>query len=225
MKTNVKVKLRLFAASVAAVVLILIILCISVPSCAGTLGFKTTFYYVCYNSPPDAQSASSVSGVVHSYGGAGYIVECGGNYYVTVACYYENNDAQNVVATLGKKGLGCSVIKVTAGDYELRGSAKRNAEKFKGNLETLLSLSRLCYDLANSLDGYSVGQSAAKSVLSDVGSGLNGLAAINVSNCFTKEIERLKAECSDASSGYVFSHDVRRLQIAITDCITNVKIY
>lgn len=195
------------------------------PSCAGKLGFKTTFYYVCYNSPPDAQSASSVSGVVHSYGGAGYIIECDGSYYVTVACYYDDRDAQSVLSTLAKKGLSCSVVEVTAGDYELRGSAKRNAEKFRGNLETLLSLSRLCYDLANSLDGGSVSQPSAKSVLGDVKSGLNGLADINTANCFTKEIDRLKAECSDASSGYVFSHDVRRLQIAITDCITNIKIY
>lgn len=221
-------KLRLkwaIAAAGAAVVIILIILCIAIPSCAGKLGFETTFYYVCYNSPPDAQSASSMSSVVHSYGGAGYIIESGGSYYVTVACYYNDKDAQNVVATLGKKGLGCSVVEVNADDYPLRGSAKRNAEKFICNLDTLLSLSRICYDLANSLDSYSCSQSTAKSVLGDVGSGLNGLAAVNKANCFTKEIERLKAECSDASAGYVFSYDVRRLQIAITDCITNVKIY
>lgn len=218
------VKMAAFAI-ICAVVLVMVILCFTLPSCAGKLGFKTTFYYVCYDSPPDAQSASSISGVVHSYGGAGYIIEYDGSYYVTVACYYENDDAQSVVATLGKKGLDCSVVEVTAGDYDLRGSAKRNAEKFKGNLETLLSLSRLCYDLANSLDGGSCNQSSAKSVLGDVGGGLNGLAAINTANCFTKEIERLKAECSDASSGYVLSHDVRRLQIAITDCITNIKIY
>lgn len=216
---------HVIAAAVTLIVIILIILCFTLPSCAGKLGFKTTFYYVCYDSPPDAQSASSVSSVVHSYGGAGYIIECDGSYYVTVACYYDELDAQSVVATLVKKGLSCSVVEVTAGDYELRGSAKRNAEKYKCNLETLLSLSHLCYDLANSLDGNAVSQSSAKSVLSDVGSGLSGLADINTANCFTNELERLRAECSDVSSGYVLSHDVRRLQIAITDCITNVKIY
>lgn len=205
--------------------LILIILCFTLPSCAGKLGFKTTFYYVCYNSPPDAQSASSMSSVVHSYGGAGYIIECDGSYYVTVACYYDSDDANSVVASLGKKGLSCSVVEVTAGDYELRGSSKRYADKFRGNLETLLSLSRLCYDLANSLDSCSVSQPSAKSVLSDVSSGLSGLADVNTANCFTKEIDRLIAECSDASAGYVFSYDVRRLQIVICDCITNVKIY
>lgn len=216
---------HIIAAALSAVALILIILCITVPSCAGKLGFKAVFYYVCYNSPPDAQSASSVSSVVHSYGGAGYIIGYDGSYYVTVACYYDDIDAQSVVATLGKKGLGCSVVKVTAGDYELRGSAKRNAEKFKSNLGTLLALSRLCYDLANSLDSFSCGQPSAKSVLGDVKSGLSGLADINTANCFTNEINRLIAECSDAAAGYVFAYDVRRLQIAITDCITNIKIY
>ena len=222
MKT--KTKLRIIAVAGAAA-LSLIILCFTLPSCAGNLGFKTTFYYVCYNSPSDAQSASSISSVVHSYGGAGYIIETGGNYYVTVSCYYVERDAETVVSTLNKKGLNCSVVKVEAGDYEMRGSAKRYGEKYKGNLETLLSLSWLCYDLANALDGYSCSQSAAKSVLGDVKTGLDGLARINTANCFTKEINALLAEYSDVSSGYIFSYDVRRLQIAITDCIVNIRLY
>ncbi|MCM1437882.1 MAG: hypothetical protein NC131_01545 [Roseburia sp.] len=222
MKLRVKIPL---IGAVAAVTLALIILCFTLPSCAGNLGFKTTFYYVCYKSPPDARSASSISSVVHSYGGAGYIIQTGGGYYVTVACYYDGRDAEGVAGVLGKKGLDCSVVKVEAGDYEMRGSSKRYAEKYRGNLKTLLSLSRLCYDLANSLDGGSCSQSAAKSVLGDVKTGLDGLAAINKANCFTGEINVLLAEYSDVSAGYVFSYDVRRMQIAITDCITNVKIY
>lgn len=223
---NINKKARIIIEGlISAFVLISVILCFTLPSCAGKLGFKTTFYYVCYDTPPDASSAGSVSSVVRSYGGAGYIIEDGGNYFVTVSCYYNQRDAENVAATLNKKGLGCSVVQVTAGDYEMRGSAKRYREKFKGNLETLLSLSRLCYDLANSLDGYSCGQSTAKSVLGDVKTGLDGLARINTANCFTKEIERLMAECSDASAGYVFSCDVRRLQIAVTDCIVNIRLY
>ncbi len=221
---KLRIKRTVFAVG-AAVVLALLILCFTLPSCAGKLGFKTTFYYVCYNSPSDAQSASSISSVVHSYGGAGYIIRSGGNYYVTVSCYYEKPDAESVVATLNKKGLNCSVVTVEAGDYEMRGSAKRYSEKYRSNLETLLSLSRLCYDLANSLDGYSCSQSNAKSVLGDVNTGLKGLARINSANCFTKEIDALLAEYSDVSSGYVFSYDVRRLQIAITDCIANIRLY
>lgn len=221
---KLRVKRSIVAVCVVAA-LGLIILCFALPSCAGNLGFKTTFYYVCYNSPSDAQSASSISNVVHSYGGAGYIIKSGGNYYVTVSCYYVDRDAESVAATLNKKGLSCSVVKVEAGDYEMRGSAKRYGEKYKGNLETLLSLSRLCYDLANSLDGGSCSQSTAKSLLGDVKSGLDGLARINTANCFTAELDALMAEYSDVSSGYVFSYDVRRMQIAICDCIANIRLY
>lgn len=204
---------------------IIIILVCTIPSCGGKLGFEATFYYVCYDSPSDSFSASSMSSVVHSYGGAGYIVENDGNYFVTVSCYYDEKDALSVSSELNKKGLECSVVKVKAGDYALRGSAKRNAEKYLGNLNTLTSLSRLCYDLANALDKYSCDQSAAKSVLNDVKTGLDGLARSNAANCFSGEIASLRAECDDVSHGYVLSHDVRRLQIAIIDSIVNIKLY
>lgn len=207
---------------VAAAIIILIC---TIPACGKKLGFKATFYYVCYDSPSDAQSASSMSSVVHSYGGAGYIVENDGKYFVTVSCYYDKNDAVSVSSALNKKGLECSVMEVKAGDYSLRGSAKKNGEKYLGNLNTLMSLSRLCYDLANSLDKYSCDQNAAKSVLKDVKTGLDGLARQNAANCFSGEISSLRAECEDVSHGYVLSYDVRRLQIAIIDSIVNIKLY
>ena len=94
----------------ATVALAAIILSAAIPSCAGTLDFPAVFYYVCYGSAKDSQSAASVSGVVHSYGGAGYIIENGGNYYVTVSCYYELSDAQEVADNLQSKGLKCSVV-------------------------------------------------------------------------------------------------------------------
>ena len=46
----------------------------------------------------------------------------------------------------------------------------------------------------------------------------------NPDNCFSEEIRRLIAECSDASEGYVYSKDLRRLQIAIADSVINVKL-
>ncbi|MDE7087320.1 MAG: hypothetical protein K2O67_03910, partial [Clostridia bacterium] len=195
------------------------------PSCGGKLDFKTTFYYVCYDSPSDAHSASSISSVVHSYGGAGYIIEDGGNYFVTVSCYYTEQDAQSVCKTLSTKGLNCSVRKVEAGDYELRGNAGKNQEKYLGNLNTLSALANVCYNLANSLDDYVCDQSAAKSVLGDVKTGLQSLLRQNQSNCFSGELRNLIAECDDVSYGYVLSRDVRRLQIAITDSIVNIRLY
>lgn len=210
--------------SVVAAAIVVILICVF-PSCAKKLDFSATFYYVCYDSPSDSYSASSVSSVVHSYGGAGYVIEDGGGYFVTVSCYFDEKDALSVCETLNRKGLKCTVRKVEAGNYELNGSAEKNGEKYLGNLNTLLSLSRLCYDLANSIDGYTCDQSAAKSVLSDVKTGLQSLYRQNATNCFAGELKYLITECDDVSHGYVLSADVRRLQIAITDSLVNIKLY
>lgn len=189
------------------------------------LTFSAEFFYVCYDSPSDAASASSISSLVHSYGGAGYIIKNGRKFYVTVSCYYTESDAQSVIKTLSSKGLCCSVVTVKAGGYTLRGTAlDGKVKKYDGNLNTLLQLSEICYDIANSLDDGSLSQQGAGSALEAVSTGLDSLVRQNVSNCFTNEIEALKAEYADASYGYIYSRDVRRLQIAFTDCIANVKL-
>ena len=104
MKINVKTSVALAGIAVTALIAA-IILCYAVPSCGQKLDFNAVFYYVCYDAPSDSFSASSMSSVVHSYGGAGYIVESDGKYYVTVSCYYTEKDALGVAKTLDHKGL------------------------------------------------------------------------------------------------------------------------
>ncbi len=203
----------------------------AIPSCFSSLDFSAVFYYVCYKSPTDSMSAASVSGVVHSYGGAGYIVENEGEYFVTIACYYEEKDALEVEKNLKSKGLSCNVVEVKREKISLPPSARAKAESFKGTLNTLVSLSRMCYELANGMDGgggftgRGGNQDEAKSVLAEVETGLNGLLRGNADNCFSAELDALIAECEDVSSGYVFSYDVRRLQVAICDSIIHVRLY
>lgn len=225
MKIRVKSVVAIAAPIVLTLVLAVVIICCSVSSGKSTLGFSAKFYYVCYKSPTDAQSAASVSGVVHSYGGAGYIIENGGKYYVTISCYYEEKDANSVCANLNNKGLSCAVIEAETDKISLPPSAKNKAEGYKGALNTLYSLSVLCYDLANGMDGGAHNQSSAKSLLAEVNTGLESLYRANKTNCFSGELSALIAECEDVSHGYVFSYDVRRLQIAITDGIIHVRLY
>lgn len=208
--------------SVLALAVVIAVAC-ALPSCGNRLGFKADFYYVCYVTPTNSHSASSMSSVVHSYGGAGYIVESRGSYYVTVSCYYDEMDATSVARALGAKGLDCKVVKITAGDYRLSPINVNEREKYLGNLNTMLSLSKMCYNLANSLDDGSCNQASAKTVLDDVGTALQSLMRQNISNCFTKPLSNLVGECKDVSYGLVLSRDVRRLQIAITDEIVNIN--
>jgi len=216
-----------FAISVASAVAVTIIVCVSVFSCGGAkITFKACYYFVCYAMEDNSISAGSISSAVSNYGGAGYILEHKSKYYVTVACYYEENDANGVCKELNGRNLACSVLKVETNEYRLKTSnARKCADLYKGNLNTLNSLSRMAYDCANALDTAFYDQSKAKNVLADIKSGLEGLLSANTSNCFTDELRRLIAVCDDAADGYVYSKDVRKLQIAVIDTVINVELY
>lgn len=192
----------------------------------STIQFESEYYFVCYTVRDNALSADAISDTVSNYGGAGYVLEYDENYYITVACYYTNNEANSVKQNLLKRGLACSVLSVEVNNYSIQSLAVWGKEKlYLGNLNTLHSLSELCYRCANGLDTGEYSQSSAKGVLNDVMSGLNGLKMTNNENCFYGEIRRLIAECEAIESGFLYSKDMRKLQIAIIDTIINIELY
>lgn len=190
-----------------------------------TLTFNAEYYFICYAVRDNSISADAISESVSSYGGAGYVLEYGGEYYVTVSCYYTENEASRVKQSLLRRGLNCSVLKIETDEYPLQSSARNKEKLYLGNLNTLNSLSKLCYECANGLDTGSYSQSAAKSVLKDILSGLDGLSLSNTENCFSGEIRRLIAECKSVGDGYILSKNMRKLQIAIADTVINIKLY
>ncbi|MDE6585802.1 MAG: hypothetical protein K2K80_03885 [Clostridia bacterium] len=221
-----KQKVSAFFISVTAVITVTVaVIILSVSCSASKINFKTTFYFVCYAVNDNAVSASSMSDAVSSYGGAGYILEHGNGFYVTVACYYRESDAAAVCSGLKMRQLDCEVLEVTTEGYPLSSFGGKNYNLYLGNLNTLLSLSTLAYNCANELDTGGYSQAEAKSVIADVESGLKGLLAANPDNCFTQPIRRLVAECGDARDGYIYSKNLRKLQIAIADVIININLY
>ena len=215
-----------FVVAVGAIFAVTIIICAFAVSCNTlTLTFETTFYFVCYKSSDNYLSASSISDAVSSYGGAGYILELDGEYFITVSCYYSENDANAVRDSLARRELDCFVLKKEITEYSLPRSAGKNAELFRGNLNTLTSLSSLAYACANKLDTGEYSQANAKQVISDLLKGLKSLQNANMSNCFSNELKRLTIICEDAGSGIVYSKDLRKLQIAIADTVINIELY
>lgn len=222
-----KNKISPFFISVTAVLTVTAALCFFALAYGNDkIDFKTVFYFVCYKAEDNAVSADAVSGAVSNYGGAGYILEYGNTFYVTVACYYDEHDAGNVVSSLARRGLNCSVLEIRTDEYVIQSFGAGNRKQlYIDNLKTLYSLSELCYDCANSVDIGELDQTAAKNIISDVKSALNGLKYKNGENCFTEELDRLIAVCDSVSSDYIFSRDIRKLQIAICDTIINIRIY
>lgn len=224
MKTNA-VKFSPFFISVAAVLTVTVAVIICVTSFDYCITFKSQYFFVCYAVKDNAVSAGAVSSTVSDYGGAGYVLEYNGGYYVTVACYYSENEADRVRQNLIYRGLECSVLKVETDEYHTDCLAARGNEKlYTGNLNTIYSLSKLCYGCANGLDSGECNQQSARAILNNVKDTLKGLNAANAENCFTGEIKRLAAEC-DAVGDYIYSRDMRKLQAACADTVINIKIY
>lgn len=221
-----KRKISPFYAAVAAVLAVTVTVIIFAAACAGSeINFKTTFYFVCYSVSDNAVSAGSFSEAVSSYGGAGYVLEYGEEFYVTVACYYKETDAEAVCRSLRSRQLDCNVLKVITESYRLNALGGANRRLYKGNLNTLFTLSSLAYECANGLDTGEYSQSEAKGVISDMESGLKGLLTANPDNCFSPHIKRLLAECAEAKSGIIYSKNLRKIQIAAADVIINVRLY
>ncbi len=220
-------KISPFIISVVALIAITAAVCIGAASCnRGKLVFKCNFYFVCYSIEDNTISAGSISSAVSNYGGAGYVLEYNGAYYVTVSCYYSENDAKSVCLSLQGRNLNCSVLSVETDNYVLTtSSSKKNENLYKGNLNTLSSVSRLAYDCANALDTGEYGQIKAKNVISNIKKTLEGLADANSQNCFSSELRRLISVCEECSAGYTYSKDLRKLQIAIADTIINIKLF
>lgn len=216
-----------FIVSIACVFAVTAAIILSVIFCGNsTIKFEAEYYFLCYSVRDNALSADAISDTVSNYGGAGYVLEYGGDYYITIACYYAENEANRIKQNLLQRGLACSVLSVETNNYSIQSLAVRGKEKlYLGNLNTLHSLSELCYKCANGLDMSKYNQSAANSILADVKSGLNGLKIANGENCFYGEIRRLIAECEAIESGFLYSKDMRKLQIAITDTIINIELY
>ncbi len=219
----VKDRLSPFFIAVVTVICVTVGIIVIVASCtAKKLTFETEFYFVCYSIEDNAVSAGSISDAVSSFGGAGYVLEYGGAYYVTVSCYYRKSDADKVCESLKRRELDCQVLKIETSEYHL--SFTSNANLYLGNLNTLQSLSRIAYDCANKLDTGEYGQNQAKTVVINIESGIKGLLNSNSDNCFTPYLRALTAICDDAKDGIIFSKHLRKLQIAMADAIINVKL-
>lgn len=202
-----------------------VIICISAVSCSGgTLEFRKSYYFVCYRMCDNPESAGALSETAASYGGAGYVLGYQGNYYVTLSCYYGQKEADAVCSNLKLRGLECFVLNVETEVYRLQSkNAKNNEQLYRGNLDTLTSLSSLAYDCANGLDNGQYTQDKAKSIYASITETLTGMLRGNENNCFTESIRTAIEECK-ACGGYMLSKNMRYIQIALADRVINADL-
>ena len=216
-------KRGIIAVILAAAIIIAAAIIAAIPSCGSRIDFSAQFYFVCYKSADDAHSASSISSTVQSYGGAGYIIKLGSNYHVAVACYYSREDVESVMLSLADDGLSCQVIEAYAGGYDIPRRLSGQKSNISGALATLSQLGSLFYETANGLDGGTLTNAAAVSVLGNARAVLNAAMSENEGNALYSEINYLLALVDDLDPAYVYAREVRALQIAVCDCLLNVN--
>lgn len=212
--------------ALSAVLLATVIICVCAFSCSGgKLKFEKTYYVVYYRMTDNITSANSLAQTASNYGGAGYILPYNGKYYVTVSCYYKKDEAETVCTNLKVRDFDCSILKIETKKYKLQNrNAKNNKKLYLGNLNTLFSLSTLAYECANGIDTGEYSQSKAKQILSSITETLNGMLKTNANNCFTTPIKSAIEQCERAGSGYLYSKNVRYVQVSIVDKILNVEL-
>lgn len=211
-----------FFVSVAAAVAATVIICAGAFACrGGKIDFCATYYFIYYSKRDNAQSASAIAAAVSDYGGAGYVFEYGGQFYVTVSCYYSFEDADSVCQSLKRRDLDCDILKIEIDAPRVSGG-DRNARLYSGNFNTLNSLSRMAYDCANSLDTGAMSPSGAKGVVSDIKKSLSTLIAANSDNLFCEELLRLNTLCENITGGRLYPKHLRTFQIAVCDTIVSL---
>ncbi len=213
--------LAVFAAAALSIVVAAVLA--ALPFCSRRLAFSAVYYLVCYKSADDAHSAGSVSSTVQSYGGAGYIVRYGNEYFVVVACYYDMRDAEEVRLSLKQYELDCRVVEAYAGGYALPVRLSARGGDIEGWLRTLDETGRIFYNAANAADGGNMAGGAAASVLSDARMTLCAVMEGNADNALGDEAGYIIALIDDLDASSVSAREFRVLQAAVCDCLINLR--
>ena len=213
----------------AALLLLLVLLLsftVAAVSCSGeSLSYTVTFYFVyCYEAGGEDE-ADSLADAVRSFGGAGYSLSYGGKYYIAASCYYSEISALSVCESLNRRGLSCGLLTAERESYSLTTSfARTNSQSLKGAINSLYGFGKVLYECAAALDtGGS--QSDAKSAVKDAQSVISALLRSDSLACFSPYLNYIYALCDDiVYGGYVYSRDVRYVQIASADCLLKVTL-
>jgi hypothetical protein len=214
-----------FATISFAFIALIIALSCAIASAFNKINCSLTCFFIYYSIEEDEVSASSISTLVTNLGGAGEIIECDGVYYITIACYYKQEEAKLISDNLSNSGVNCGILKRTLSSVKLRsGNAVNNRQKYEDNINALISIANICYEAANNMDIGKVAPDNALQIVNDIKSSLSGLYAQNAANCFADILKRLIAECNNICVGNIKSCDMRRLQIIVIDGVFNIKL-
>lgn len=171
-------------------------------------------------------TASAVAGQVYLSGGAGYLLETGGESCVVLAGYFRIEDAERVKSTMEENEISARVLTLRMEDFFLEGEAAEQKEQVEGNLETVETCARILYDTANGLERTSLSQEEARSAVRGVTKSLKGLRGQNSAALFSRwnaELSAAERRGAEICEGILFAKDLRYLQVQLLMAVLSAE--
>lgn len=173
----------------------------------------------------EESTAAAVVGSVYLSGGAGYLIEEGGEQSVVLACYYTQTSAESVQSHLNGKGVETRILHLEPHDLALNGKNAAQSARIEANASLADSCAKILYETANKLELTEYSQEEARAAVRGVVSSLAGLRAGNEGsfyelwNAVLFGAERQGAELAE---GILFAKDIRYLQVRLCYAIVNI---
>lgn len=218
--------LRSAAALFCACVLISITLIVATGARSVYIIVRKNLYFVCYQTVYREEVADSVSGVICSGGGAGYVLEYGKGYAVAYSLYLTRQDAVSVCENLKDGGQKADVLEFYVDKIFLPASASGAA----GNVAAFFKLYYECIALlSKTADGFDAGRvnfSGARCALESCAGVLSTLSeSLDEGNkAERKACLALKAEAESVvktlkgySEGVFSASDIRSVYVSMGD--------
>lgn len=139
---------------------------------------KKSLYALSVGEFDDYSSASLLSQTILKQGGAGFIEQNNGKYYVLLSCYEQQTDAENVILNLSNSGIDATMYVITLKGMSL--NWQLNTSQFvvlKKSINLFYDCYKFLYDLSLQFDN----QSLTKS---------------NALECLDEQMEHINTQCA-----------------------------
>lgn len=165
-------------------------------------------------------TAGAVAGESYASGGAGYLLDA--EDAVVLACYYEEEVAASVEASMSANGVSVRVLEYALDRFTPSTSQEGEIAAIEQSAAALDDLTRMLYTVANGLERGEVTQAEASASLGGISVSLSGLAK---GRAWEHDLSDAAHRAREIAAGIVFSKDVRYLQVQLCFCVLHLPAY
>lgn len=167
--------LRLLGAVCLAGAFLVVMLLVAAGERSVYINVRKNLYFVCFQTVYREDVANSVSSVICSGGGAGYVLQRGKGYAVVYSLYLRERDALSVCENLKDGGQNAEVVALSVDKVYLPASAVSNAERIISFYNIFYDCISLLSKTAEELDAGRIDFNGARCALESGADVLSGL--------------------------------------------------